>query len=153
MQNKYLHNFTGRVFLEDTDSLGIVYYSKYLNFAERARNEYLRSAGLSHLELQKKFHLSFVVRACSIKYHMPLAFDDIFLVTSSLLKLSPLTISMQQIIYKINPEINLSPNNVNQKNPDSKQKITSLMTELACINENRKPHKPPEQLIKILKNL
>ena len=152
-QSNYVHNFTGRVFLEDTDSLGIVYYSKYLNFAERARNEYLRSAGLSHLDLQKEFNLSFVVRACSIKYHSPLAFDDIFLVTSSLQKLSHLILSMEQIIYRINPDINLIHENISQKTPNSKDKIASLKIDLACINKNRQPRKPPEQLIKILKEI
>ena len=57
-----------RVYYEDTDAAGIVYYANYFKFAERGRTEILSSAGLEQILILKKTGLRFLVRNCSIEY-------------------------------------------------------------------------------------
>ena len=73
--NKFL--FPVRVYYEDTDAGGIVYYANYLKFAERARTEYIRALGVRQqdaLEAEDKF--AFVVRHCEVDYQAPAVLDD-----------------------------------------------------------------------------
>ncbi len=65
-----------RVYYEDTDAGGIVYHARYLAFAERARTEALRQAGVPHAELMQHFGLIFVVRRAEIDYLRPARLDD-----------------------------------------------------------------------------
>jgi len=65
-----------RVYYEDTDAGGIVYHARYLAFAERARTEALRDAGVPHAELAARHGLSFVVRRAEIVYLRPARLDD-----------------------------------------------------------------------------
>ncbi|MDX1605950.1 MAG: tol-pal system-associated acyl-CoA thioesterase [Candidatus Competibacterales bacterium] len=65
-----------RVYYEDTDSGGVVYYANYLRFLERARTEWLRSLGCEQDELRERRGQAFVVRALSIDYHHPARFND-----------------------------------------------------------------------------
>ena len=61
------HHLSVRVYYEDTDAEGIVYHSKYLNFAERARTEFLRSYNLDQSTIEKKYGLIFVVKLINIE--------------------------------------------------------------------------------------
>ena len=70
------HEYFLRVYYEDTDSAGIVYYANYLKFTERARTEMMRSLGLTHSELKNKYDLLFAVRNYSINYLSPARLDD-----------------------------------------------------------------------------
>lgn len=65
-----------RVYYEDTDSGGVVYYANYLRFMERARTEYLRSLGFEQDELVARHDVLFVVRNVRIDYHAPARFND-----------------------------------------------------------------------------
>ncbi len=65
-----------RVYYEDTDAGGVVYHARYLAFAERARTEALRQAGVSHAELASGHGLSFLVRRAEIVYLRPARLDD-----------------------------------------------------------------------------
>ena len=65
-----------RVYYEDTDAGGIIYHARYLAFAERARTEALREAGVPHAELASGHGLSFVVRRVEIVYLRPARLDD-----------------------------------------------------------------------------
>lgn len=65
-----------RVYIEDTDSGGIVYYANYLRFMERARTEFLRHLGVEQSQLAQDFNLAFVVRSVSIDYLSPARMDD-----------------------------------------------------------------------------
>jgi acyl-CoA thioester hydrolase len=73
-----------RVYYEDTDLGGVVYYANYLKFLERARTEWLRSLGFDQTELAAAHRVVFVVRAISLDYLKPARFDDILDVTVSL---------------------------------------------------------------------
>ncbi|MSP82816.1 MAG: tol-pal system-associated acyl-CoA thioesterase [Alphaproteobacteria bacterium] len=70
------HRFAMRVYYEDTDAAGIVYYANYLRFAERARTELLRQAGYDHTNLAADHGAAFAVRRCVIDYLKPARLDD-----------------------------------------------------------------------------
>jgi acyl-CoA thioester hydrolase len=73
-----------RVYWEDTDAGGIVFYANYLKYFERARTEWLRSLGVSQQALRESTGGMFVVSEAVIKYHRPARLDDELLVTASL---------------------------------------------------------------------
>jgi acyl-CoA thioester hydrolase len=70
------HHYRLRVYYEDTDAAGIVYYANYLRFAERARTEALRDLGVPHAELLREYNLMFVVRRVKVDYLRPARLDD-----------------------------------------------------------------------------
>ena len=73
-----------RVYYEDTDSGGLVYYANYLKFMERTRTEWLRSLGFEQDELRQDQGLLFAVRRAEIDYHKPAMFNDLLRVTADL---------------------------------------------------------------------
>lgn len=82
-----VHRFRTRVYYEDTDAAGIVYYANYLKFAERARTEILRDAGISQQKIAAEDRVAFPVRAVAVEYLRPAKLDDALLVESELLEL------------------------------------------------------------------
>ena len=70
------HVFPIRVYYEDTDAGGVVYYANYLKFAERARTEFLRLAGAQHRELMASENVMMAVRRCEVDYLSPAKLDD-----------------------------------------------------------------------------
>lgn len=70
------HLFPVRVYWEDTDAAGIVYYANYLKFAERARSDLLRCFGIGQAELKRDQDVVFVVRRCEVDYLSPARLDD-----------------------------------------------------------------------------
>tara|TARA_B100001093_G_C26380570_1_gene822744 strand:+ start:94 stop:489 length:396 start_codon:yes stop_codon:yes gene_type:complete len=71
------HIYNTKVYYEDTDAGGIVYYARYLNFIERARTEMIYDRlKLSHKQLKSNFNAIFVVRECNVKYHKSANFED-----------------------------------------------------------------------------
>ncbi len=71
-----LFTFPVRVYWEDTDAGGVVYYASYLRFLERARSEWLRSLGIDQAAMLRDERLQFVVVEANIRYHRPARFDD-----------------------------------------------------------------------------
>ena len=71
------HRFTTRVYYEDTDLAGIVYYANYLKFIERARTEWVRGLGLDQVRLKAEAGIVFAVRRVEADYHRPARFDDV----------------------------------------------------------------------------
>ena len=71
------HVFPVRVYYEDTDAGGVVYYANYLRFAERARTELLRAIGIDHRTLLAEDGLMFAVRRCEADYVKPARLDDL----------------------------------------------------------------------------
>ncbi|MFZ3002010.1 MAG: tol-pal system-associated acyl-CoA thioesterase [Undibacterium umbellatum] len=65
-----------RVYYEDTDAGGIVFYANYLKFFERARTEWLRAAGVNQQQMADERGLMFVVKATAVEYHAPARLDD-----------------------------------------------------------------------------
>jgi len=73
-----------RIYWEDTDAGGIVFYANYLKFFERARTEWLRSLGIGQRELRERTGGMFVVSETSVRYLQPARLDDELLVTAEL---------------------------------------------------------------------
>ena len=73
-----------RVYYEDTDAAGIVYYANYLRFLERARTEWLRSLGFEQSELARTHGIAFAVRALAADYHKAARLDDVLTVISEI---------------------------------------------------------------------
>lgn len=70
-----------RIYYEDTDSGGVVYYANYLKFLERARTEWLRALGFEQTELLRDYNVLFVVRRVEVDYLRPARFDEALAVT------------------------------------------------------------------------
>lgn len=80
------HRFTLRVYYEDTDLAGIVYYANYLKFIERARTEWVRDLGIDQGALKAETGIVFAVRRVEADYLSPAKFDDELTVETSLVK-------------------------------------------------------------------
>ncbi|HMU87569.1 MAG TPA: tol-pal system-associated acyl-CoA thioesterase [Agitococcus sp.] len=87
-----------RVYIEDTDAAGIVYYVNYLKFMERARTEYLRHIGFGHYLLTEDY--LFVVRKAQIDYKQPAKMDDELRVTAQIIKQGKASLLFEQCIYR-----------------------------------------------------
>lgn len=93
--------FPVRVYYEDTDAGGIVYYANYLRFAERARTEFIRSLGVRQQDdLEADDKTGFVVRHCDIDYQAPAVLDDELIVSCRITDLSGASIMMHQDILR-----------------------------------------------------
>ncbi len=90
------HRYAVRVYYEDTDAGGVVYHATYLRFAERARTEALREAGIPHSELLERFGLMFVVRRVEVDYVRPAHIDDSLLVITQPLAIGGATVTLRQ---------------------------------------------------------
>ena len=89
-----------RVYYEDTDAQGVVYYANYLRFMERARTEWLRSLGIDMVRLQDEERRIFVVAEVNAKFHVPARLSDELVVTARLLKLTRVSFDIEQKIYR-----------------------------------------------------
>jgi acyl-CoA thioester hydrolase len=78
------HQWPVRVYWEDTDAGGIVFYANYLKFFERARTEWLRALGLQQAHIKETLGGMFVVSETQVRYHLPSRLDDALLVTTTL---------------------------------------------------------------------
>ena len=72
MSNKPLNKFSYRIYYEDTDAGGVVYYANYLKFFERARTDFLRELGINQSQLLQEQSVCFVVRKCEIEIYWKL---------------------------------------------------------------------------------
>lgn len=78
-----IHRFDLRVYYEDTDLAGIVYYANYLKYIERARSEYVRALGIDQVALKAEADLVFAVRRLEADYLLPARFDERLVVETS----------------------------------------------------------------------
>src|ERR1700759_553547 len=90
------HRYTLRVYYEDTDAGGVAYHATYLRFAERARTEALRDAGIPHAELYERFSLMFVVRRIEVDYLLPARLDDSLIVMTEPLAVGGASVTLRQ---------------------------------------------------------
>ena len=94
------HKYRVRVYYEDTDAAGIVYYANYLKFAERARTEMLREMGLDQVQIKADDDVAFAVRACNADYLRPARLDDELVVYSEVEKVGGASIGLVQIVRR-----------------------------------------------------
>ena len=128
------HNFSLRIYYEDTDAGGIGYYANYLKFAERARTEWLRELGINQQEfLQQK--LGFVVRKVEMDNFASAKLDDLLTVHSSIVIIKRASLVFEQHIYN-----------------QAKQLLCTVSVRIACVDFNHnKPCAIPEFILGALK--
>ena len=125
-----------RVYYEDTDAGGVVFYANYLRFMERARTEWLRDIGFDHKNLIEKYKLIFAVKNLKINYMKPGYLDDLLTITSKLLNNRGASLVFQQ--EKINEKDEL---------------LTPAEVKIAFLNSNTLKASPmPEKLLMELTN-
>lgn len=90
------HRFALRVYYEDTDAGGIVYHANYLRFAERARTEALRQAGIPHALLVETFNRMFVVRRVEVDYALPARLDEELVVVTTPVRVGGASVDLRQ---------------------------------------------------------
>ncbi|MCU7932828.1 MAG: tol-pal system-associated acyl-CoA thioesterase [Candidatus Thiodiazotropha sp. (ex Codakia rugifera)] len=100
--NSSAHRFVWpvRVYYEDTDSGGVVYYANYLKFMERARTEWLRTIGFEQDRLLKQDGIIFAVRQVEVGYHQPARFNDALEVSASLSQKGRASLSFYQEVVR-----------------------------------------------------
>ena len=130
-----MESYFCKVYYEDTDSGGIVYYANYLKYIERARTETLGTVGLFQNKIKDQLNLIFVVRSIFAEYIKPAKLDDILEVTTNFLKLGMVSIVVEQEIFL------------------KKTKIFGAKVKLGIIDLNGKPKKLPSTLRLKLDNL
>ena len=128
------HHLNIRVYYEDTDSEGIVYHSKYLNFAERARTELLREYNLAQSTIEKKYGLIFVVNSLSVDYLGLACLDDCLNIQTNISKLNKVKVIFSQLIYK------------------KKDLVAKLQVTVCCLNKKRKIARMNNHIYDILNN-
>ena len=89
-----------RVYYEDTDLAGIVYYANYLKFIERGRTEWVRSLGVDQAALKREEGVVFAVRGVEADYLKPAKFDDLLTVTTDLVEVGGARIVLDQAVLR-----------------------------------------------------
>ena len=118
MHENFFHKL--KVYYEDTDSGGVVYYANYLKFLERARTEALFSIGFSNRKIQDQFNSLIIVKSCNIEYKKPAYLEDNLTVRSFIKSISKTSFFMNQIILKENDIIVEAQNHLVFVNNDGK---------------------------------
>ena len=89
-----------RVYYEDTDAQGVVYYANYFRFMERARTEWLEALGIDHISLMNESNRILVVSEANAKFLRPASLGDTLVVTARLKQLGRVTFDIEQNIYR-----------------------------------------------------
>ena len=126
MHENFFHNV--KIYYEDTDSGGVVYYANYLKFLERARTEALFSIGFSNRKIQDQFESLIIVKSCNIEYKKSAYLEDELLVRSFVKSITKTSFFMSQIITK------------------GDETIIESQVHLVFINKDGKPTKIPDEI-------
>ena len=132
---KKTFNYNLKIYYEDTDSGGVVYYANYLKFFERARSEAIYSLKLSNKILLNQYGILIIVKSCNIKYIRPAKLEDKLEIKSIVKSITKTSFIMNQFIYR------------------EKELITEADIHLVSVDQSGKPKKIPEILYKKLKKI
>jgi acyl-CoA thioester hydrolase len=122
------HVYPLRVYFEDTDAGGIVYYANYLKFAERARTEMMREAGAEHSGLMREERVMITVRRCEADFLAPARLDDVLEVHTGIDELRGASLWVEQVVRR------------------GADEIARMRIRLACVGADGRPAKLPERL-------
>tara|TARA_B100000795_G_scaffold181661_1_gene137680 strand:+ start:336 stop:743 length:408 start_codon:yes stop_codon:yes gene_type:complete len=125
--------FNLKVYYEDTDAAGVVYYANYLKFIERARTEALISIGLSNKKIKDKFGALIIVKSCNIDYKKPAYLEDELNIRSFVKSITKTSFFMSQLISR------------------GSELITEAKVHLVLVNQLGKPIKIPNNLFQDFK--
>ena len=124
------HSYKTKVYYEDTDVGGIVYYARYLHFIEQARTEMIYDRfNLSHKQLKSDFNAIFVVRECNVKYHKSTNFEDHLEVHTYVSTKTPVRLKLKQEVKR------------------GEETLVTAEVELAIIGNNGSITKLPRNLL------
>ena len=98
MHENFFHKI--KIYYEDTDSGGVVYYANYLKFLERARTEALFSIGFSNKKIEEQYSSLIIVKSCNIEYKKPAHLEDELTIRSFVKSISKTSFFMNQIITR-----------------------------------------------------
>ena len=126
MHENFFHKL--KVYYEDTDSGGVVYYANYLKFLERARTEALFSIGFSNKKIQEEFDALIIVKSCNVEYKKSAFLEDELTIRSFVKSITKTSFFMNQIITK------------------DEKIIVEAQVHLVFIDKNGKPIKIPEDI-------
>lgn len=127
-----------RVYIEDTDAGGIVYYANYLKFFERARSEWLRTLGFNQQELMEQ-GARFVVRDLNIRYRKPAILDEEIIATVEVSALTKAGMTLNQCVFR------RSDSDINNEQPNN-EVLAEAEVRVACIDETGRPMAIPGQV-------
>ena len=96
MHENFYHNV--KIYYEDTDAGGVVYYANYLKYLERARTEALTTIGLSNLKIKDKFGAFIIVKSCNIEYKKSAYLEDVLNIRSFIKSVTKTSFFMNQFI-------------------------------------------------------
>ena len=122
------HVFPLRVYFEDTDAGGIVYYANYLKYAERARTEMLRKVGIESSKLMDDDNITLTVKKCSLDYLKPARLDDLLEVHTSIDRVGGASLSGEQTIKR------------------EADDLVVIQIKLACMAMDGKPTRLPKEI-------
>tara|TARA_B100000214_G_C23658672_1_gene486389 strand:- start:167 stop:565 length:399 start_codon:yes stop_codon:yes gene_type:complete len=125
-------SFSTKVYYEDTDAGGVVYYANYLKFLERARSEAIYSLGFTNSSLLETHGILLIVKSCNIEYKKSAKFEDTIEVISEVKSFTKTSFIMKQIIFRHN------------------EMISDADIHLVAVDRKGKPSKMPEDLKKKL---
>jgi acyl-CoA thioester hydrolase len=132
-----------RVYYEDTDAGGVVYYANYLKFFERCRTEWLRATGYQQEDLLLDSGIVFMVRSVNIEYRKPARLDDIVRVSLKVEKISRVQIFFRQHVLRAHPLLE-----------NTWEELVSGTIQIVCVNSALLKSTPiPEFLRSRLENL
>ena len=126
MHENFFHKL--KVYYEDTDSGGVVYYANYLKFLERARTEALITIGFSNKKVKEQFDSLIIVKSCNIEYKKPAYLEDELNVRSFVKSITKTSFFMNQIITK------------------KDDVIVEAQIHLVFVNNQGKPVKIPDEI-------
>ncbi|MBO6784384.1 MAG: tol-pal system-associated acyl-CoA thioesterase [Alphaproteobacteria bacterium] len=119
-----------RVYYEDTDAAGIVYYANYLRFAERARTEMMRCLGAEHSTLMVEQGIAFAVRNCDTEYLQPARLDDALFVKTRVREVRGASMRADQTVAR-------------REEDGAETELVRLHIRLACMDSELKPARLP----------
>ena len=126
MHKNFTHNV--KVYYEDTDAGGVVYYANYLKYLERARTEALSTIGLSNTKIKKDFGALIIVKSCNIEYKKSAHLEDQLTVRSFVKSITKTSFFMNQIITR------------------KEEIIIEAQVHLVFINKDGRPLKIPSEI-------
>lgn len=126
-----------RVYIEDTDAGGMVYYANYLKFAERARTEMLRAAGISHAEMIGADGLMLVVRRCAVDFLKSARLDDDLTIETRVLAIGGASVELEQRVSR-------------PSGGGAAELLATLKVLIACITGAGRATRLPESLRRVM---
>ena len=131
MHENFFHNI--KVYYEDTDAGGVVYYANYLKFLERARTEALFTIGFNNKKIKEDYGALIVVKSCHIEYKKPSYLEDELKIRSFVKSVTKTSLYMSQFIYR------------------GDELIVDVKVHLVFVDKDGKPIKVPEVIFKDFK--